>query len=138
MASIFTKIIQGEIPCYKVAEDEKNIAFLDIRPLKQGHTLCVPKLEVDELYELPQEDYLSLMQFSQRVAQGLKQVVPCKRIGSMVLGMEVPHAHLHLVPINAEHELSFSNAPVQLSREEMASMAQAVSKAISGDLGAVE
>ena len=127
MASIFTKIINGEIPCYKVAEDDKNIAFLDIRPIKNGHTLCVPKLEVDELYELPADDYQSLMTFSQRVAQSLKRVLPCKRIGSMVLGMEVPHAHLHLVPINAEHELSFTNAKSRLSNDEMAALAQAIS-----------
>lgn len=127
MASIFTKIIQGEIPCYKVAEDENNIAFLDIRPLKKGHTLCVPKLEVDELYELPEDHYQSLMAFSQRVAKSLKRTVPCKRIGSMVLGMEVPHAHLHLVPINAEHELSFANTPLSLSSEEMVALAQAIS-----------
>ena len=127
MASIFTKIINGEIPCYKVAEDDKNIAFLDIRPIKNGHTLCVPKLEVDELYELPADDYQSLMTFSQRVAQSLKRVVPCKRIGSMVLGMEVPHAHLHLVPINSEHELSFTNAKSRLSNDEMAALAQAIS-----------
>ena len=127
MASIFTKIIHGDIPCYKVAEDEKNIAFLDISPLKKGHTLCVPKLEVDELYELPSEDYNSLMSFSQRVAKALKLSVPCARVGSIVLGMEVPHAHLHLVPINAEHELSFANTRVQLTNEEMAALAQSIS-----------
>ena len=85
MSSIFTKIINGEIPCYKVAEDKKNIAFLDIRPIKTGHVLCAPKLEVDELFELPKEDFNSLMSFTQQVAQSLKRVVPCKRIGSIVL-----------------------------------------------------
>ncbi|MEC8459052.1 MAG: HIT family protein [Bacteroidota bacterium] len=131
MSSIFTKIISGEIPSYIVAEDSKNIAFLDISPIKRGHVLCVPKLEVDELFELPVDDYNSLMSFTQRVAQGLKRVLPCKRIGSMVLGMEVPHAHIHLVPINAEHELSFSNVKADFSSEEMAALA----KAISDDLG---
>lgn len=131
MSSIFTKIIRGEIPSYKVAEDNKNIAFLDISPIKRGHVLCVPKLEVDELFELPMDDYNSLMSFTKRVAQSLKRVLPCKRIGSMVLGMEVPHAHIHLVPINAEHELSFSNVKVNFSSEEMAALA----KAISDDLG---
>ena len=131
MSSIFTKIIRGEIPSYKVAEDNKNIAFLDISPIKRGHVLCVPKLEVDELFELPMHDYNSLMSFTKRVAQSLKRVLPCKRIGSMVLGMEVPHAHIHLVPINAEHELSFSNVKVNFSSEEMAALA----KAISDDLG---
>ena len=134
MSSIFTKIINGEIPCYKVAEDKKNIAFLDIRPIKTGHVLCVPKLEVDELFELPKEDFNSLMSFTQQVAQSLKRVVPCERIGSIVLGMEVPHAHIHLVPINAEHELSFSNAKAALSSEEMLALA----KAISDDLGSAQ
>lgn len=127
MSSIFTKIISGEIPSYIVAEDSKNIAFLDISPIKRGHVLCVPKLEVDELFELPVDDYNSLMSFTQRVAQGLKRVLPCKRIGSMVLGMEVPHAHIHLVPINAEHELSFSNVKADFSSEEMAALAKAIS-----------
>jgi histidine triad (HIT) family protein len=130
MSSIFTKIINGDIPCYKVAEDAHNIAFLDIRPLTKGHTLCVPKLEVDELYELPKEEYQHLMAFSQKVAQGLKKVVDCKRVGSMVLGMEVPHAHLHLVPLNSERELSFANPPLQLSSEEMATLAKAISAAL--------
>ena len=134
MASIFTKIITGEIPCYKLAEDENNIAFLDIRPIKRGHTLCVPKREVDELFELPAEDYQSLMAFSQRVAKSLKRIVPCKRIGALVLGMEVPHAHLHLVPINAEHELSFTNAQAGVPQEEMIALAQA----ISSDLDSAE
>ena len=131
MSSIFTKIIRGEIPSYKVAEDNKNIAFLDISPIKRGHVLCVPKLEVDELFELPMDDYNSLMSFTKRVAQSLKRVLPCKRIGSMVLGMDVPHAHIHLVPINAEHELSFSNVKANFSSEEMAALA----KAILDDLG---
>lgn len=130
MGSIFTKIINGEIPCYKVGEDASNIAFLDIRPLKRGHVLCVPKHEVDELYELPAEDYASLMLFSQRIARAIKAAVPCKRIGSMVLGMEVPHAHLHLVPLDAEHELSFSNTPLQLSAAEMESIRASISNAL--------
>ena len=134
MSSIFSKIISGEIPCYKVAENNKNIAFLDIRPIKRGHVLCVPKLEVDELFELPLDDYNNLMSFTRQVAQSLKRVVPCKRIGSMVLGMEVPHAHIHLVPINSEHELSFSNSKATLSSEEMSALA----KAISDDLGSVQ
>ena len=134
MSSIFSKIIAGEIPCYKIAEDDRNIAFLDIRPLKKGHTLCVPKIEVDELYELPEADYQSLMRFSQRIAKALKRTIACKRVGSMVLGMEVPHAHLHLIPIDAEHELSFANTPLQLSSEEL----QTIAAAISGGLDSVE
>lgn len=127
MASIFSKIIAGEIPCYKVAEDAHNIAFLDIRPLKKGHTLCVPKVEVDELYELPEEDYQRLMAFSQRVAKAIKRTVPCKRIGSIVLGMEVPHAHLHLVPMDHEGDVNFSNPPVKLAPDEMAALAKTIS-----------
>jgi|SRR6056300_1611717 len=134
MSSIFSKIIAGEIPCYKIAEDDRNIAFLDIRPLKKGHTLCVPKIEVDELYELPEADYQSLMRFSQRIAKALKRTIACKRVGSMVLGMEVPHAHLHLIPIDAEHELSFANTPLQLSSEEL----QTIAAAISDGLDSVE
>ena len=130
MSSVFTKIIQGEIPCYKVGEDHANIAFLDIRPLQRGHTLCVPKMEVDELYELPKEAYDSLMSFSQRVAKALKQSVACKRVGSIVLGMEVPHAHIHLVPINAENELSFANKPQRFTQEEMIELASAISAAL--------
>ena len=130
MGSIFTKIINGEIPCYKVGENASNIAFLDIRPLKRGHVLCVPKLEVDELYELPSEDYVSLMEFAQRVARALKVAAPCKRIGLMVLGMEVPHAHLHLVPIDSEHELSFSNTPLELIANEMEYIRSSISDAL--------
>lgn len=130
MSSVFTKIINGEIPCYKVGEDLANIAFLDIRPLQRGHLLCVPKMEVDELYELPQEAYDSLMSFSQRVAKALKLSVPCKRIGSIVLGMEVPHAHIHLVPINAESELSFTNGYLSFTQAEMSELASTISDAL--------
>ena len=130
MSSVFTKIINGEIPCYKVGEDLANIAFLDIRPLQRGHLLCVPKMEVDELYELPKEAYDSLMSFSHRVAKALKLSVPCKRIGSMVLGMEVPHAHIHLVPINAESELSFTNGYLSFTQAEMLELASTISDAL--------
>ena len=130
MSSVFTKIILGEIPCYKVAEDYSNIAFLDIRPLQRGHLLCVPKMEVDELYELPKEAYDSLMSFSQRVAKALKQSVKCKRVGSIVLGMEVPHAHIHLVPINTESELSFTNAHLNFTQAEMQELASTISDAL--------
>ena len=130
MSSVFTKIILGEIPCYKVAEDHSNIAFLDIRPLQRGHLLCVPKVEVDELYELPKEAYDSLMSFSQRVAKALKQSVKCKRVGSIVLGMEVPHAHIHLVPINTESELSFTNEHLNFTQAEMLELASTISDAL--------
>lgn len=130
MSSVFTKIIQGEIPCYKVGEDHSNIAFLDIRPLQRGHLLCVPKMEVDELYELPKEAYDSLMSFSQRVAKALKRSVTCKRVGSIVLGMEVPHAHIHLVPINNESELSFTNGHLNFTQAEMLELASTISDAL--------
>ena len=116
--TIFTKIINREIPAYIVAEDENNIAFLDIQPLGQGHTLCVPKKEVDKLFDLPLEDYQNLMQFSYNVAQALEKAIPCKRVGVAVLGLEVPHAHVHLVPLQSEGMLNFSNPKLQLSSEQ--------------------
>lgn len=109
MASIFTKIANGEIPAYKVAEDENYLAFLDISPVTKGHTLVIPKKEVDYLFDLDDETYIGLHLFAKRVAEGLKQAIPCKRIGVLVLGLEVPHAHIHLIPIQNEGDiLNFS------------------------------
>jgi histidine triad (HIT) family protein len=110
MPTIFTRIISGEIPCYKIYEDELTFAFLDIRPLQLGHTLVVPKIEVDELYELPEPYFTAVHQTAQKIANALKQATWCVRIGSLVLGMEVPHAHLHLVPMNHESDIDLSNA----------------------------
>jgi len=110
MASIFSRIIQGEIPCEKILEDERFLAFLDIRPINPGHTLVIPKQEVDDLFDLSPDLLAGALPFAQRVAKALKQSVPCRRIGVMVAGFEVPHAHIHLVPIQAEGELSFSRA----------------------------
>lgn len=126
MASIFSKIIAGEIPCYKIAENESCFAFLDIRPLKKGHTLVVPKLEVDQLYQLPKEDYRNLQDFAYDVAQAIQKAIPCKRIGSAVLGMEVPHAHIHLIPLDQEGDLNFKNLPIQLEREEFEDIARLI------------
>lgn len=126
MASIFTKIIQGEIPCYKVAESADYFAFLDIQPRTKGHTLVVPKQEVDYIFDLEEETYTGLMQFARKVAQAIEQVVPCERIGLAVIGLEVPHTHVHLVPINAIGDLNFGNPAVEMSPEEFAELAAAI------------
>ncbi len=118
MASIFSKIVNGEIPCYKVAEDENYLAFLDIFPLAIGHVLVIPKVEIDYLFDLNDQKYIGLMLFSKRVALALKQTIPCKKVGVAVLGLEVPHAHIHLVPLNDEHDINFSRPKLKLSAEE--------------------
>ena len=125
MASIFTKIIRGDIPCYKVAEDEKHIAFLDINPNAIGHTLCVPKQEVDKLFDLDEKAYLELMSFSRKVAQALEKTVPCKRIGMTVIGLEVPHVHVHLIPIQEISDATFANK-VTLAAKEFAKLADKI------------
>lgn len=130
MASIFSKIVAGEIPSYKVAEDENYYAFLDINPVAKGHTLVIPKHEVDYMMDLSEEEYSGLWAFARRVALALKQAVPCKRIGIAVLGMEVPHCHIHLVPLNKESDLNFANPKLTLPAEEM----QAIAEAIAGKL----
>ena len=108
MASIFTKIINGEIPCHKVAETEAFLAFLDINPNAQGHTLCIPKKEVDKLFDLDEETYLGLMKFSSEVAKAIAKVLPCKRVGMSVIGLEVPHVHVHLIPLNDMDDIRFT------------------------------
>jgi len=117
--TIFSKIIQGDIPCYKVAENERFFAFLDIRPMTKGHTLVVPKMETDYLFNLPDDLLGDMMVFAKQVALAISTVVPCKRVGVAVLGMEVPHAHIHLVPLQKESDLSFQRSPVEMSKEEM-------------------
>ena len=123
MASIFSRIIAGEIPCYKIAEDEHNFAFLDISPLAEGHTLCVPKHETDYIFDLSDEEYQSLTLFAKRVAKAVGAAMPCQRVGVAVLGMEVPHAHIHLVPLQKETDLLFTNPKKQLSPEQFAAIA---------------
>lgn len=118
MASVFTRIINGEIPCYRIAEDDRFIAFLDVRPLTAGHTLVVPKVETDYLFDLDEKTLADMIVFAKRVAVAMKKVVECKRIGVAVLGMEVPHAHIHLVPLNRETDLLFTNPRVTISDEE--------------------
>lgn len=121
MPSIFTRIINGEIPSYKIDEDEHCYAFLDINPNAVGHTLCVPKQEVDKLFDLDQEIYMHLMQFSKRIAVALEQAVPCKRVGMAVVGLEVPHAHVHLIPINQMTDMSFQTK-VKMQEDDFISL----------------
>lgn len=126
MATIFTKIVRGEIPSYKVAEDERYYAFLDINPLQKGHTLVVPKREVDYLFDLDDEVLAGLMVFAKRVAAAIGRSVPCKRVGVAVLGLEVPHAHVHLVPLTEEGDMNFANAKKSFSDEEMRACAELI------------
>lgn len=123
MASVFTKIVNGEIPSYKVAEDDNYYAFLDINPLAQGHTLVIPKHEVDYIFDLPEREYAGLWNFASRVAKALGTAVPCKRVGIAVLGMEVPHAHIHLVPLQHESDLDFRKEKLKLSPDEFREIA---------------
>ncbi len=126
MASIFTKIVNGEIPSYKIAEDENFYAFLDIFPLAKGHTLVVPKKEVDYIFDLDDETTVQINLFAKKVAKAIEKAVPCKRIGVAVLGLEVPHAHIHLVPINNEGDLSFSKPKLKFTEEEFAKIAETI------------
>lgn len=130
MASLFTKIISGEIPAYKVAEDDNYLAFLDIFPTAKGHTLVIPKKEVDYLFDLDDETYVGLQQFAKKVAKGLKKAIPCQKVGVMVLGLEVPHAHIHLVPMQTEHDLINFGDKVKLSPEEFEELSAAIAKEI--------
>ncbi|MFD2543232.1 HIT family protein [Lacinutrix gracilariae] len=125
MASIFTKIVQGEIPCYKVAETDDFLAFLDVNPNAKGHTLCIPKKEVDKIFDLDEETYTRLMQFSRKVAIALEKAIPCKRVGVSVIGLEVPHVHVHLIPLNAMQDASFMQK-TKLTTEEFQEVAKAI------------
>ena len=126
MATIFTKIINGEIPAYKVAEDDNYLAFLDINPLVKGHTLVIPKKEVDYIFDLEDSDYLGLMFFARKVAAAVEKSVPCLRIGVSVIGLEVPHAHVHLVPLNEMGDINFSKTRAKLSAEEFQQLTEAI------------
>ena len=126
MSSIFTKIINGEIPCYKVAEDENYLAFLDVNPNAKGHTLCIPKQEINKIFDMEEELYLGLMKFSRKVAKAIEKTVPCKRIGVAVIGLEVPHTHVHLVPLHDMDDMRFQRK-VSLTKEEFESLATAIS-----------
>jgi histidine triad (HIT) family protein len=126
MPTIFTRIIQGEIPCYKVAETDEFFAFLDIRPQTKGHTLCVTKREVDYIFDLTDEELAGLMVFSKRVAAALSATVPSLRVGVAVVGLEVPHTHVHLFPLNSMADFGFGKAPADLSTEDMQALATAI------------
>jgi len=125
--TIFSKIVAGEIPCYKVAEDENYFAFLDISPMAKGHTLVIPKKEVDYIFCLDEDTYSGLMMFARKVAIALEKAIPCKRIGVAVLGMEVPHTHIHLVPLQTEADLNFRNPKLKLEPAEMVEIAKKIS-----------
>ena len=125
MPTLFTKIVNGEIPSYKIAEDEDFFAFLDINPNAKGHTLCIPKKEVDKIFDLDEETYLGLMKFSHKVAKAIEKTVPCKRVGIAVVGLEVPHVHVHLIPLNNMKEMTFQHK-VQMSKEEFEALAQQI------------
>lgn len=117
MSSIFTKIINGEIPAYKIAEDDKFLAFLDVNPNAKGHTLCIPKQEINKIFDMDEDLYLELMQFSRKIAIVLEKAISCKRVGMAVVGLEVPHTHVHLIPLNEMDEMRFTNK-VKLEKEE--------------------
>lgn len=128
--TIFSRIIAGEIPCYKIAENDQFIAFLDIMPLTKGHTLVVPKTEVDYLFDLDDAYLNNIMQFAKKVAKALDTTMECTRVGIAVIGLEVPHAHVHLIPFKKESDMNFGNKRLQLSSDEMKAIAQKISEAI--------
>lgn len=126
MATIFSRIIAGEIPCYKVAEDERFFAFLDINPLKKGHTLVVPKQEVDYLFDLSDDDLAAMQVFAKKVALAIGKAFPCRKVAQVVLGLEVPHAHIHLIPMQSEQDVQFSNPKLKLNEEDFRAVAEAI------------
>ncbi len=126
MASIFTRIINGEIPCYKIAEDDRYFAFLDINPLREGHTLVVPKQETDYIFDLDDDTVAGMMVFSKKIAAAIQEAIPCKRIGVAILGLEVPHAHIHLVPMNSMEDVNFRNPKLKFTPEEFKSIAEKI------------
>ncbi len=133
MASIFTKIVKGEIPSYKIAETEDYYAFLDINPLAKGHTLAIPKKEIDYLFDIEDEYYAGLMVFAKKVARAIEKVVPCKRMGMTVIGLEVPHAHVHLIPINTIYDMDFKQPKLKFSPEEFEQIAADIRKAYESE-----
>lgn len=126
MPSIFTRIVNGEIPCHKILENEKFLAFLDVAPLVQGHILVIPKAETDYIFDVADTDLAAMMVFAKKIAKAQKAAVPCKRIGVAVIGLEVPHAHIHLVPMNTANDLNFTQPKLQLSQDELAQMAERI------------
>jgi len=130
MASIFTKIVNGEIPCHKVAEDDNFLAFLDINPLVKGHTLVIPKKETDYIFDIEDRELGEMMVFAKKVAKAIDKTIPCSRVGIAVLGLEVPHAHIHLVPINGIYDIDFSKPKLKLEQDEFLSIAESITKNI--------
>lgn len=130
MSSIFSKIISGEIPCYKIAESEHFLAFLDVFPLKKGHVLVVPKKEVDYIFDLDNDTYIGLMSFAKEVAVAIRKAVPCNRIAVSVIGLEVPHAHVHLIPMNTTNDVNFANEKLKLTPNEFEAIADQIRKHI--------
>jgi len=130
MASLFTKITNGEIPCYKVAEDDRYFAFLDINPLKKGHTLVVPKQETDYIFDLDDDMIAGMIVFSKKIAVAIKTAIPCKRIGVVILGLEIPHAHIHLVPMDSMEDVNFKNPKLRLTPEEFKEIAKNISEKV--------
>ena len=128
MTSIFSKIVNGEIPSYKIAEDDNYYAFLDVFPLVKGHTLVIPKKEVDYIFDLEDDELAGLHVFSSKVAKAVKKAIDCKRIGVAVIGLEVPHAHIHLIPLQSERDIDFSQPKIKLSAEEFGDIAEAIRK----------
>lgn len=126
MATIFTKIVNGEIPCYKIVEDERCFAFLDINPLQKGHTLVIPKKEVDYIFDLEDEDLVAMQLFAKKVAKAIRKTFSCKKVAQVVLGMEVPHAHIHLIPMNNEKEVNFFGEKKSLTKEEFEQIAEKI------------
>jgi histidine triad (HIT) family protein len=131
MASIFSRIVSGEIPAYKVAETDEFLAFLDVRPQAKGHTLCIPKQEIDYIFDIGDDQLAGLMVFAKKVAKAVEKVVPCKRIGVAVIGLEVPHAHVHLVPLNTLSDLSFGKEPVMIPADEMRDLAAKIAALVA-------
>lgn len=130
MPSIFSRIVKGEIPAYKVAEDDHYLAFLDINPLAKGHTLVIPKNETDYIFDIDDQELAGMMVFAKKVAKAIQQVVPCKRIGVTVIGLEVPHAHIHLIPINSIYDMDFSRPKLKMSPEEFEGVRAAIAGAL--------
>lgn len=128
MASIFSRIVAGEIPCYKIAEDDRYYAFLDISPLQKGHTLVIPKREVDYIFDLEDDELAGLQVFAKKVANAIKRAIPCVKVGQCVLGLEVPHAHIHLVPMQSEADMRFNAPHLQLPTEEFQQIAESIRK----------
>lgn len=126
MASIFSKIVKGEIPCHKIAEDQNHLAFLDVFPLAKGHTLVIPKKETDYIFDLGDEEFSGLQLFSKKVARAIEKAIPCRRVGVAVIGLEVPHAHIHLIPLNNVSDMNFSRPKLNLPKEEMEETARKI------------